>query len=141
MPNSRLSAVCPKLFWSLIGSSVLQGHAYFFGFVNLYLPLPCPMIGSISPASFSLFMRLPAAVIEMFTMSIISLRPNTPSKLMWANSFFAFSLVFLFAFKLSIDTYFYKAVTSKRFSEAINTFSPSTATFSGSINTFSIGTL
>ena len=55
---------------------------YFFGSVNLYLPLPRPMIGSISPASFSLFIRLPAAVIEMFTRPIISLRPNTPSKLM-----------------------------------------------------------
>lgn len=90
---------------------------------------------SISSASFSLFMRLPAAVIEIFTISIISLRPNMPSKLMWANSFFAFSFVFLFTFKLSI------AASIKRLSEAINTFSPSTAIFSGSINTFSIGTL
>ena len=49
------------------------------------------------------------------------------------KQFFAFSVVFLFAFKPSITA------SIKGFSEVINTFSPSTATFSGSINSFSIG--
>ncbi len=44
-----------------------NGHyIYIFCAMNLYFPLPNPFTASINPAFFSLVMRLPAAVTELF---------------------------------------------------------------------------
>ena len=51
----------------VIGYMADNGHyLYSFGAINLYLPFPKPLTGSIKSAFFSFVMRFPAAVTESF---------------------------------------------------------------------------
>ena len=51
----------------VIGCMADNGHfLYSFGAINLYLPFPKPLTGSIKSAFFSFVMRFPAAVTESF---------------------------------------------------------------------------
>ena len=82
-----------------------NGHYFYaLGDMNLYLPFPKPLTGSIKSTFFSLVMRLPAAVTESFVMAAMSERPKTPSTPMLANTAFAFAIVAWLAFSLSIAT-------------------------------------
>ena len=79
-----------------------NGHyLYSFGDINLYLPFPKPLTGSIKPTFFSFVMRLPAAVTESFVIAAMSERPNTPSTPILANTAFTFSIVPWLAFSRS----------------------------------------
>ena len=70
----------------VIGLAADNGHSlYSCGSMNFYFPLPYPLTASIKPAFFRLFRRLPAAVMEMLKISIISLRPKMPSNIICAN--------------------------------------------------------
>lgn len=71
---------------------------YSFGPVNLYFPFPYPLTASISPAFFSLVIRLPAAVTESFVIAAISERPKIPSIPIFSKTTIAFLIVFWLAF-------------------------------------------
>ena len=89
---------CPLLAaWPITGIIF-----YSLGSVNLYLPFPKPLTGSIKSAFFSFAMRLHAAVTESFVIAAMSERPNTPSTPIFANTAFAFAIVPWLAFSRSI---------------------------------------
>lgn len=89
----------------VIGSMADNGHyLYSLGGINLYLPFPKPLTGSIKSAFFSFVMRFPAAVTESFVIAAISDRPKTPSTPIFANTAFAFAIVPWLAFSRSIAT-------------------------------------
>lgn len=89
----------------VIGCMADNGHyLYSFGAINLYLPFPKPLTGSIKSAFFSFVMRLPAAVTESFVIAAMSDRPKTPSAPIFANTAFAFAIVPWLAFSRSIAT-------------------------------------
>ncbi len=81
-----------------------EHYLYSFGAINLYLPFPKPLTGSIKSAFFSFVMRLPAAVTESFVIAAMSDRPKTPSAPIFANTAFAFAIVPWLAFSRSIAT-------------------------------------
>ena len=68
-PDSRIQ-LKQKLHRRNVGAITDEENAYFW--INLYLPLPSPRTGSMSPALFSFRINSPAGVEVIPTVSMMS---------------------------------------------------------------------